>query len=182
MTASVSSWIGLRFHTNLPCNLLTYSSHIIPWVYRLTFQTLERVSEVMSRASQNAYQITLYLFWDLKQGAIKGTFEKSNVRLQQTIFQLTGTQSRTNRNTWEVLNSAQHTKCFRNIIAFKCILKCVLKHAVQVQLFYVHSRIFLHKKGIDENYLAGASWPPCQRGFFLPWLYLTPGSGAAEIQ
>lgn len=71
MMVSVCSLIGLCFHTNSPWNLLTYSSNINPWACRLTFQTSEMVSEVMSRTSQNAYQITFYLFWDLKQAAIK---------------------------------------------------------------------------------------------------------------
>lgn len=105
----------------------------------MTFQTSERVLEVMSRTLQNAYQIIFYLFWDLKQGAIKGTCEKYNVRLQQSMFQLTGDAIKDEPKYLRGLNSAQHTKHFRNIIAFKCILKCVLKHAVHVQCFYLNS-------------------------------------------
>ncbi len=112
---------------------------------------------MMSRMLQNQNHITFYLFWDFKQGSIKGTCEKSNVRLQQTIFQLTGDAIKDEPKYLRGLNSAQHTKRFRKIIAFKCILQCVLRHAIHVQCFYLHSKICLHKKGIDANYLGGAS-------------------------
>lgn len=117
MMVSVCSLIGLCFHTNLPWNLLTYSSNIIP------------------KCLSNYFLFVLGLETSCYK---KGTSEKLTVGLHQIIFQLTGDTIKDEPKYLRGLNSAQHTKRFRNIIVFKCILKCVLMHAVQVQCFYLH--------------------------------------------